>query len=132
MKIKQDFVTNSSSMSYVVFFPETLNPDEMLSITEHLGMLKNSAADVQIVKDILYGIKCSEYWTANDWYEQEVIWNEVNTSFNYAIKILHEFGVPVKGIDTGPDNIPVVYNLGTKPNLEKARNHPLSEVYLQL
>jgi len=119
MKIKQDFVTNSSSMSYVVIFPGTINPDEMLSITEHLGIMKNSTADIELVKKILYAIQGSVLWIARDEYEEELIYNEVNTSFRYAVKVMEECELPIQHIDSGPDNMPHVYNLGSKENVKK-------------
>lgn len=94
MKIKNDFVTNSSSCSYIVCIPD---PVECVQRLEELMDLPKSWGDS--ITD-----NGDEIWFNMDGENSYELFQDMNG-------ILHDFGYVLHHLDFGPDNQPMYINV---------------------
>lgn len=128
MKIKSDFVTNSSSTSYIIYLPE--NFDILAAAKEKvpqvLDWLDNSEESKMLLKDLIEEVKTNSeiYMDVYDWknkYENAEFKKSVHHVFSVFSTIVRELGLIVDGIDTGPDYIQVYINVGSSKAKEKIK-----------
>jgi len=128
MKIKEDFVTNSSSQSHIVFLPREFDLGLGLSIREMVS------GEFERVKAILIDVQsCDDFYMCEDWINDttesffpedeqfsdssfedkdlklQSLWND---AFEKALEILQELGLYLQFIPEGPDGSKIIYNIG--------------------
>lgn len=106
MKIKQDFVTNSSSTSYVVYIPENFDIDDWIRKKSELFEFHDEESPNQsIVKKIVEKLKHGE----------QVWQDDVDRSFNsynFVYDLFQELGMILKDTDTSSESGRMI-NIGT-------------------
>ncbi len=125
MKIKSDFVTNSSSTSYIIYLPE--NFDVLTAVEEKvpqvLDWLGDNEESKMLLKDLI-----EEAQTSSEIYMDVYNWRgkyknvDFQNVFGVFSTIVRELGLIIDGIDTGPDDIQVYINIGSSQTKEKIRN----------
>ena len=127
MKIKSDFVTNSSSTSYIIYLPE--NFDVLAAVQEKKPELfdwLSSEKNKILLKDIIEKVKKDSeiMMDAYDWVRSNPSYSgqDCYEVFNVFYRIVSELGLIIDGIDTGPDDIQVYINIGSSEAKEKIRN----------
>ena len=107
MKIKSDFVTNSSSTSYIVCIPEKFDIDMFISLLSDMDEIDNKELFYNKIKDVVKELK--DYGTL-DQYENEL-------EFYRLSDLLSELELDVLSYDS-PSDCGVIINI----NCQKFRN----------
>jgi len=135
MRIKQDFITNSSSMAYVVFVPSGINMGQFISIQERVQPITGRfGAEVshELVLQIMQEIQGSTHFYRDDDYivtpEVEREWEKYCDAYDHAIDVLDQAGFMVYYDEGGPENCPCVTNLGANKEFVKKISKTLEKI----
>ena len=112
LKIKQDFVTNSSSINYIVALPEDFVVEDFLSIREHMDMFDNPRVQKDNVIEAFLALMM-------DGNLQSYEFEDNPYTFNHVLRILNDLGAVVRTIDTPAGAPYVIHNIG--PDVKKAQ-----------
>lgn len=105
MKIKQDFVTNSSSCSYIVCIPDMEKAIEKIS--------KQMILSEEIIDKFKYNDRYGVISFGEDYDEDEY------STFHKIIKILEDVGYPVMFDEGGSDNYCKITNIAHSEKLRE-------------
>lgn len=100
MKIKSDFVTNSSSVNFIVILPSDFKIENYLSIREHANILDSSEVHIDDVIES-FDTLMMDGSISSDMYD------DCPRAFDYTLRILGELDVIVQKVDT-PSGAPFV------------------------
>jgi hypothetical protein len=112
MRIKADFVTNSSSTAYIIYLPDWF---DILGVCkeEHPGMFDDEQEPY--LKKVFELLKSQpECFLDSDVFDDLDPADIDSTGyelFNTTEEILRKFELLVGGIDMGPDNYPTYFNI---------------------
>jgi hypothetical protein len=112
LKFKSDFVTNSSSINYIVVLPDDFNVKNYLSIREHANILDNSKVHIDDVIGSFDILMIDGSVTSEEFYDCPEV-------FDYTLRVLNELGVIIERIDT-PAGAPYVI-LNVAAHFEKIK-----------
>lgn len=103
MKVKYDFVTNSSSCSYIICIP-------LENIKEVVDIIRKKHPDIpNNLLDQFYAN--SVIYFGDRYYETFFEIHKIITDMNYVLK----------SMDMGPENEPIYYNVGETKILDKIK-----------
>jgi len=105
LKIKSDFVTNSSSINYIVVLPNCFDVRNFLSIREHANILDNSRVHIDDVITSFDMLLMDGSVSSEDFYDCPEV-------FDYTLRVLNELGVIVERIDTPAGAPYIILNVG--------------------
>lgn len=100
LKIKSDFVTNSSSVNFIVVLPNDFKIENYLSIREHANILDTSRVHIDDVIDS-FNTLIMDGSISSDMYD------DCPEVFDYTLRVLGELKVIIQKVDT-PAGAPYV------------------------
>jgi hypothetical protein len=109
MKIKNDFVTNSSSCSYIVCIP---NMEEAVNKISKIKELTHEQIDM-LTKDE-YGCGYIHFQNKDGNWD-----NDMYDDFHKIIQILTELGYPVFFLESGHDNECLIINIAHNEEMRR-------------
>jgi hypothetical protein len=112
LKIKSDFVTNSSSVNYIVILPSDFKIENYLSIREHANILDSSEVHIDDVIES-FNILMMDGSISSDMYD------DCPRAFDYTLRILSELKVIVQKVDTPAGAPYVIVNI--EAHIDKIR-----------
>lgn len=112
MKFKSDFVTNSSSVNYIVILPSDFKIENYLSIREHANILDSSEVHIDDVIES-FNILMMDGSISSD------VYDDCPRAFDYTLRILSELKVIVQKVDTPAGAPYVIVNI--EAHIDKIR-----------
>jgi len=112
LKFKSDFVTNSSSVNYIVILPDDFKIENYLSIREHANILDSSEVHIDDVIES-FNILMMDGSISSDMYD------DCPRAFDYTLRILSELKVIVQKVDTPAGAPYVIVNI--EAHIDKIR-----------
>lgn len=112
LKFKSDFVTNSSSVNYIVILPSDFKIENYLSIREHANILDSSEVHIDDVIES-FNTLMMDGSISSDMYD------DCPRAFDYTLRILSELKVIVQKVDTPAGAPYVIVNI--EAHIDKIR-----------
>lgn len=117
MKIKGDFVTNSSSTAYIIYLPDWFDIVSHIKEENPEYFMEEDESALRKVFDVLRSQ--SDSFLDYDMFDEDEEDIDASDIFNTAENMLRDMGLIVGGVDIGPDMLPTYVNIGSKHIKEK-------------
>lgn len=124
MKFKSDFVTNSSSVNYIVVLPNDFKIENYLSIREHANILDSSVVHID---DVIgsFDMLMMDGSISSDMY------GDCPQVFDYTLRILGELKVIIESVDTPAGAPYVIVNIEAHVDKIRERLAKFSEKQME-
>jgi len=119
MKVKESFVTNSSSTSYIIYLPESIDPIDMIKDKDPNILAWIEDQDLNVLKRMFEKAR-KDSETSLNCYDMDMFIDEDEEGIDTRelvdifYNIVDKLGLIVGGIDMGPDQGPIYYNIASK------------------